>query len=283
MSRTQSTNFVVLTGHLNDYPLSDLIGILRHQRKTGRLLIEYPVGPCSFYFVEGDLVDAQLNTLGSLQAVIVALSQPDAAFNFNPLIQAPRRSITESSQKVILELLGCWEEKTIETGSAAAATGEKTFPALSPPATLEVIDAGEEGLLPRAKEMLALPPAPSAQPGALRSRQVLIMSAIVSLVVSILTVTALTSWLIGRNGSRSETARNAEALRNQTATTEANTRTVRVIVQVKDGRVSRAFVAEHRAGLEAYEALALKVARGRRYPAQASGQETVLVSIKSPR
>ena len=40
--------FVVLTGHLNNYPLSDLIGILRHQRKSGRLLIEYPKGPATF-------------------------------------------------------------------------------------------------------------------------------------------------------------------------------------------------------------------------------------------
>src|SRR5215210_2192663 len=109
----QSTSFVALTGHLNDYPLADLIGMLRFRRKTGRLLIEYSIGPCSLYFVEGNLVDAQLNSMGGLQAVLVALSQANASFNFNPLIQPPRRSINEASQKVILELLGCWDEKTI--------------------------------------------------------------------------------------------------------------------------------------------------------------------------
>jgi hypothetical protein len=40
----QNSRFVVLTGHLSNYPLSDLIGILRHQKKTGRLLIEYQKG-----------------------------------------------------------------------------------------------------------------------------------------------------------------------------------------------------------------------------------------------
>ena len=29
----QPSRFVILTGHLNDYPLSDLVGILRHQRR----------------------------------------------------------------------------------------------------------------------------------------------------------------------------------------------------------------------------------------------------------
>src|SRR5215210_6565094 len=103
----QGTSFVVLTGHLSDYPLASLIGILRRQRKTGRLLIEYPAAPCSLYFDEGNLVDAQLNTLSGLQAIYVALSQPDASFNFNPLIQPPQRSIDDPAQKVLMESLGC--------------------------------------------------------------------------------------------------------------------------------------------------------------------------------
>src|SRR5690349_13821051 len=102
----QSTNFVALAGHLNEYPLGDLIGMLRRRRKTGRLLVEYQIGPCSFYFFEGELVEAQLNSLVGLQAVLVALTQPNASFNFNPLIQPPSRSINWQSQKVISDLLG---------------------------------------------------------------------------------------------------------------------------------------------------------------------------------
>lgn len=281
----QSTNFVVLTGHLNDYPLSDLISILRHQRKTGRLLIEYGVGPCAFYFAEGDLVDAQLNTLAGLQAVIVALSQPNAAFNFNPLIPAPRRSINESSQKVVLELLGCWEEKTIDVESSAAEI-EAARPALSPPSTLELIETEEAALLPRAQERLALPPAPSTQGSGPRIRQVIILSAAVSLLVSLLTVIALTSWFLNKktdSATSTESGQKSGTLRSQSGLTEANAQTVKVIVRVEAGRVTQAAIAEHRAGAEAYEALALRVARGRRYPAQASGEETVLLRINSPK
>jgi hypothetical protein len=59
----QNERFVVLTGHLNNYPLSDLVGILRHQRKSGRLLIEYAKGPATFFFQNGELIDARMNQL----------------------------------------------------------------------------------------------------------------------------------------------------------------------------------------------------------------------------
>jgi len=110
----QNSRFVVLTGHLNDYPLSDLVGILRHQRKSGRLLIEYAKGPAMFYFQDGELVDAQLNDLSGLQAVCVALAQPAASFNFNPLVKPSRTSIENSMQRVVSELLGYWGESSLQ-------------------------------------------------------------------------------------------------------------------------------------------------------------------------
>ena len=63
----QNNRFVVLTGHLSNYPLSDLVGILRHQRKSGRLLIEYAKGPATLFFQDGELVDARMNDLSGLQ------------------------------------------------------------------------------------------------------------------------------------------------------------------------------------------------------------------------
>jgi hypothetical protein len=280
----QGTNFVALAGHLNDYPLADLIGILRRQRKTGRLLIEYSISPCSLYFVEGDLVDAQLNTMGGLQAVLVALSQPNAAFNFNPLIQPPRRSINESSQKVILELLGCWDEKIIDV-EAARGNG-KTFSAAPPspqPIPAATVEA-ETGALPRAKEMLALPPSSLERASRRRQQQVLIASAIISLLVSLFTVVALTRWLIRRDISAalSEMMQKGRTVGEGGEATGSNVQTVKVIVRVERGRVSQAFVEEHRPGMEAYEALALRIARNRRYSATSTGQDTVLVKIHSP-
>src|ERR687891_426159 len=120
----QNHRFVVLTGHLSNYPLSDLVGILRHQKKTGRLLIEYPKGPASFFFLEGELVDARMNDLNGLQAICVALAQPEAAFNFNPLIPATRRSIAPSLQRAVSELFGCWDESALQIETTVAATPE---------------------------------------------------------------------------------------------------------------------------------------------------------------
>jgi Domain of unknown function (DUF4388) len=278
----QGTSFIALTGHLNDYPLADLIGILRHQRKTGRLLIEYSISPCSFYFVDGELVDAQLNSMGGLQAVLVALSQPNASFNFNPLIQPPRHSINESSQKVILELLGCWEEKTIEV---EAATGNgKSFSTPPPQPTIVTPIAPDVEPLPKAREVLALPPSSVELAARRRNRRVLMGSAIISLLVSLVTVVAITRWLVKRDiaAALSETARGSSASAEASGISGASAQTIKVVVQVEKGRVSRAYVEEQRPGMEAYEALALRIARARRYAATASGQDTVSVKINSP-
>jgi hypothetical protein len=280
----QGTSFIALTGHLNDYPLSDLIGILRHQRKTGRLLIEYSISPCSLFFADGNLVDAQLNSMGGLQAVLVALSQPNASFNFNPLIQPPRRSINAASQKVILELLGCWDEKTIDV-EAAEGNGKAFSAPAAQPAEYEAerADGHESGAMLPAKEVLALPPSSVELANRRRNRRILIGSAIVSLIVSLVTVVAVTRWLVKRDiaVALSEAAgRNGIGKSAEAAGTSAQV--IKVTVRVEKGRVSEAFVEERQPGLEAYEALALRIARERRYSASASGQEKVSIKIYSP-
>ncbi|MEA2173966.1 MAG: hypothetical protein QOD00_1558 [Blastocatellia bacterium] len=276
----QNTNFVALTGHLNDYPLADLIWILRHRRKSGRLLVEYALSPCSFYFVEGTLVDAQLNTLNGLQAVLVALSQPNAAFNFNPLIEAPRRTINESSQKVIMELLGCWDEKTIDVEGSARSGGMISQVVAVGPTTA---DDGPE-MLPAAKEVLALPPSSLERVSAGRGRQLLVASAIISLVVSFVTVLLFTRWSMKRdfNAALTEMAKNRQVETSRDTTGGASARFVKVRVEVERGRVSHSFVEEHRPGMEAYENLALRIARQRRYSETATGQDVVLVKINEP-
>ncbi|MDX6693927.1 MAG: hypothetical protein QOF02_1530 [Blastocatellia bacterium] len=279
----QSASFIALTGHLNEYPLADLISILRRQRKTGRLLIEYAISPCSLYFWEGNLVDAQLNSMGGLQAVLVALSQPNASFNFNPLIPPPRRSINESSQKVILELLGCWEEKTVEV-DAAPSNGAAVAEA-SKPATVMTVEIEPEAL-PAAREVLALPPSSLERASRRRNRRVLIASAIISLLVSLATVVLVTRWLIRRDitAALSEIGQKSNAVSSSGGSdvAGAGAQTIKVAVRLERGRVTQAFVAEHRPGMEAYEALALRLARSRRYAATATGQETVMVRINAP-
>ncbi|HEX8141216.1 MAG TPA: DUF4388 domain-containing protein [Pyrinomonadaceae bacterium] len=275
----QSTNFVALTGHLNDYPLADLISILRHQGKTGRLLIEYAMGPCSIYFMDGNMVDAQLNSMSGLQAVLIAVSQPNASFNFNPLIQPPGRSISESSQKVVLELLGCWEEKTIDV-EATAGNG-RTFSAAQPQAFVTTVEPEAEAL-PPAKEVLALPPSSMELASRRRHRQALIASAVISLLVSLLTVGALARWLIKRDIAIAISELDKKRNEGRGESNGTSAQTIKVAVRVEKGYVIQALVEEHRPGMEAYEGLALRIARTRRYAATSSGQETVQIKIHSP-
>ena len=266
----QNDRFVVLTGHLSNYPLSDLVGILRHQRKSGRLLIEYAKGPATFFFQNGELVDARMNELNGLQAIVVAMAQPEAAFNFNPLIQTPRRSIEPSLQTVVSELLGCWDEGPVLQIEAAPV-------------------------------MAALPPAP---PSVIRRRSPLLVTGVL-IGVGLSTVIAVTGGF--KNDAVPPPAAAAAAPQQQIpmsqpvaqlqppaakpirVTKKQNTdktaprsdpQSIKVVMQVENGRVLKASVANSRPGMESYEALALRIARQRRYAPTVNGGETVTITVR---
>ena len=105
LENIERTQFVVLTGHLDDRPLPDLVRTLRVQRKSGRLQVEYPDAPGSFFFEDGQLVDAQLGTLRGLEALYAALELRGASFNFNPLVKPPERNIDRQQQQFISDLI----------------------------------------------------------------------------------------------------------------------------------------------------------------------------------
>jgi len=288
----QSNRFVVLTGHLSNYPLPDLVGILRHQRKSGRLLIEYAKGPAMFFFQDGELIDARMNDLIGLQAICVALAQPEASFNFNPLIQSPRRSIEPSLQRAVSELFGCWDESALQI---------------------------ETTLAPQ-PEILALPPAP---PVLIRQRPVLLVAAAALMVVGLSTVIAVTGGF-----TKNEPAATAASLpqsssqpapvaaaqselpvhkiapetvaRSTRATSERreekrskpepvasepapqpepSSQSIKVVMQIENGRVLKASIANPKPGMDSYEAMALRIARQRRFPSTTTGGETVTINV----
>jgi hypothetical protein len=290
----QQNRFVVLTGHLGNYPLSDLVGILRHQRKSGRLLIEYAKGPATFFFQNGELIDARMNELTGLQAICVALAQPEASFNFNPLIQSPRRSIDPSLQRAVAELFGCWDESALQIESTAA---PETFKA-----------AGTRTLPGRRSELLALPPGPSY---VVQRRSVLFVAAAVLIAIGLSTVIAVTGAFKGNQTvaapfpqSQPQAApvtAQVETPVRQTAPAavvkpkrssserkddkrpqpepEQSSQPIKVVMQIENGRVLKASIANHKPGMDSYEALALRIARQRRYPPTQTGGETVTITV----
>nr|AUN35993.1 hypothetical protein [uncultured bacterium] len=295
----QNERFVVLTGHLSNYPLSDLVGILRHQRKSGRLVIEYAKGPATFFFQNGELIDARMNELTGLQAICVALAQPEASFNFNPLIQSSRRSIESSYQRAVAELFGSWDESFAQIETTA---------------------------LPQ-PEVLALPPAP---PVIVRKRSLFLIAAAIAIAVGLSVVIALIGGLNNNAAAettaapptqtrvapidgaetelsnapvttvikpyRKEEKRNTpeakpqpkiEAKSETPAVAEAQpvkepeptSQSIKVVMQIENGRVLKASIANPKPGMDSYEALALRIARQRRYPATANGGQTITINV----
>jgi uncharacterized protein DUF4388 len=290
----QNERFVVLTGHLSNYPLSDLVGILRHQRKSGRLLIEYAKGPATFFFQNGELIDARMNELTGLQAICVALAQPEASFNFNPLIQSSRRSIESSLQRAVAELFGCWDESF---------------------AQIEIEAAPQP-------EVLALPPAP---PVIVRKRSLFLAGAAIGIVVGLSTVIAVTGSF--KNNAAAETTvqpsqthvapvaaepeapkasvaavikpnrpaferkeekRTKQEVKNDSEAVaeappakepEPTSQSIKVVMQIENGRVLKASIANPRPGMDSYEALALRIARQRRYSTTVTGGQTVTINV----
>ena len=50
-------------------------------------------------------------------------------------------------------------------------------------------------------------------------------------------------------------------------------------MQIENGRVLKASIANHKAGMDNYEALALRIARQRRYASTVNGGQTVTISV----
>jgi Domain of unknown function (DUF4388) len=302
-----NNRFVVLTGHLSNYPLSDLVGILRHQQKSGRLLIEYPKGPATFFFQNGELIDARMNDLTGLQAICVALAQPDASFNFNPLILSPRRTIDASLHRAVSELFGCWDESALQIETSPS----EDEPVLPPTATVPRTLTG------RRTELLALPPGPAVL---VQRRFALLIAAAVVTVIGLSTVIAVTGFKNNQiaatplqqsqpqsapvatsaeapkavvaasvrtnRSERREEKRNKlnektapEAVAAATAP-EQSSQAIKVVMQIENGRVLKASIANPKPGMDSYEALALRIARQRRYAATVTGGETVTISVK---
>jgi hypothetical protein len=371
LENIERTQFVVLTGHLDDQPLPDLIRQLRVQRKSGRLQVEYPDAPGSFFFEDGQLVDARLGSLGGLEAFYAALALQGASFNFNPLVRPPERSIDRQQQKFIADLVEAPRRENLAeikiAGSAFPAPS--ALAASTQPAPLQLAPVHAELIAPLEERLTAVEEAIHATSRRF-SRERLIYAIVISFLVGLTAVTAMQALLNlpkppapatdatrakrqldgGANGgAANSTTANGEAARASSAAAPVNkegedgeptageragiasmdasnakkpaapavaaitsqaqqprpTQTtardarksvaaaavaaatpsvrgayvVRVLMEVKNGQVTDARVLNPRPGAGAYEALALRMARQRRYPENFSGGDTLRISV----
>jgi len=99
-----------LTGELTDLSLAELIEFFCNQRKTGRLMVEYPHAPAYFYLQSGAVVHASIGTLRGIEAVYYALTQSNASFKFSTAFEAPELTINQPWTSVVLEGLRRMDE-----------------------------------------------------------------------------------------------------------------------------------------------------------------------------
>jgi hypothetical protein len=70
--------------------------------------------------------------------------------------------------------------------------------------------------------------------------------------------------------------------RRKSKESASNIESVKVIMRVEKGRVIEASIANHRSGMDAYEATALRIARERRYGSATAGQESITIRVTQP-
>jgi hypothetical protein len=63
-------------------------------------------------------------------------------------------------------------------------------------------------------------------------------------------------------------------------TPEQTSQSIKVVMQIENGRVLKASIANPKPGMDSYEALALRIARQRRYAPTVNGGETVTINVK---
>lgn len=202
MENIERTQFMVLTGHLDDQPLPDLIRTLRAQRKSGRLQVEYADAPGAFFFEDGQLVDAQLGALRGLEAIYAALALDGASFNFNPLVRPPERSIDRQQQKFITDLVEIPRRENLAeiriAGGAfpatTAATAATAIANSAQPAPLQLAPVPAELLAPLEERLTRVEAAINASSRRF-SRERLVYAVVISFLVGLCVVTALQALL----------------------------------------------------------------------------------------
>jgi hypothetical protein len=339
VENVERAQFVVLTGHTDRQPLPDLIRTLRVQRKSGRLQVEYRDGPGSFFFEDGQLVDAQLGTLRGVEAVYAALSLEGGPYNFNPLVRPPERNIDRQGQQFVRDLIESQSRDGLaDIRVARGDAGESPEAAALPQRTLLQLPAAAELVAPLQERLTAVEEA-IVSTSRRFSRERLVYTCVIGFLAGLSFITTLAVAFgplrLGRTtpapatpapvvkpaavdvqpaatpastqervgpaqspNTNQNTNQNLEPGRDQTQPPEPTTAAliatrkeggvtlarggyvVQVLVEVKNGRVTDARVWNPRPGAAVYEAVALRMARERRYPENFTGGERLKIIVK---
>ena len=355
-----------INGHLQDFSLQDLLRILTNLRESGCLKIDFQPEPGVFYFSRGQLVEGRLLEAKGDAAIKLALSLPNASFQFDDDVEIPesvRAVVPQPPTEPRLEGLRLSIETAppithrVPESITSAATASSEAPALltesddvleeSLPVSADQPVPGRDIQVPGRDIQLIYP----QQSFSYIHRQRLITAAVAILLLAVSAAVAITIHLRAkampasaesleepvvpenrgasvsnqtgedksgatstaepsvadepsssrpqikeaenRNSADTDTpktisqARNDardDAQRNEASDAHvkrlpSESKTILVMVQITDGRVTEAWVKDPRKGSEAVEAAAIRMARQRHYPANITRTEAVAISV----
>ncbi|PSH04267.1 MAG: hypothetical protein CXZ00_07850 [Acidobacteria bacterium] len=121
-----------LRGTLAQMSVVDLMQTLDMGRKSGRLVITHAARQCEMQFREGQLVHATLENLTGEEAVYKAVAWAEGTFTIDFEGGECPRTITSSTQSVLLEALRLFDEAQHEAETTERAPQQNCSPAFQP-------------------------------------------------------------------------------------------------------------------------------------------------------
>ncbi len=92
-----------VNGSLREMGLPDMVQVLFHGRKTGKLAIRGPQGAGEIHFAEGNVVDAMFGSVKGESAFYAMLKLTDGDFALDPSFKPGNRVIHQSAEALLLE------------------------------------------------------------------------------------------------------------------------------------------------------------------------------------
>ncbi len=94
----------VITGNLADIKLIDILELIHHSRLTGRLELRHGEDRGEIYFEKGNVIHATTGTVEGKDALFLTYLWNEGDFEFYPNEEAPKRTIEEDIESIILDL-----------------------------------------------------------------------------------------------------------------------------------------------------------------------------------
>ncbi len=94
----------VITGNLADIKLIDILELIHHSRLTGKLELNHGEDKGEIYFSKGNVVHAVTGSVEGKDALFLMYLWNEGTFEFSPNVEAPKTTINEDIESIILDL-----------------------------------------------------------------------------------------------------------------------------------------------------------------------------------